>query len=331
MLLSTAERWVFTYGLQVTSWLYADGIVSTNNSADYALFVCFVRPVRPRFRRLRKVRRQSRPCIYYANTASTFQPFLEGDLGFKLDPGPDKSYQIPSRSADGGGCGQGTKRSSRNSENLIRIHCSNGVPLVNGNRNQSLLLCSLNTCSVRNKTADVFDYACDCKADLFTFTESWLREGADAVRAELSPDCYKFMGQNRIGRSGGGTGITYCHSLNVKRIDGGEHESFEFSEWMVSGRSTKKLRVVIIYRPPYSENHSVTVLTFCSEFANYMESILLSKEQLLIVGDMNIHVDDASDADARNFLEFWNHWGYSSMSEDQHIFMDILWILLLHA
>ena len=143
------------------------------------------------------------------------------------------------------------------------------------------------------------------------------------------------MGQNRIGRGTGimygGTGIMYRDSLNVKRIDGGEHESFEFSEWMVSGRSTKKLRVVIIYRPPYSEDHPVTVLTFCSEFANYMESILLSKEQLLIVGDMNIQVDDASDADARNFLEFWNHWGYSSMSEDQHIFMDILWILLLHA
>ena len=218
---------------------------------------------------------------------------------------------------------------SRNSDNLIRINCSNGVPLLNGNRNQSLLLCSLNTCSVRNNTADVFDYACDCKADLFT--ESWLREGDDAMRAELCPDGYRFMGQNRIGRNGGGTGIMYRDSLNAKRIDGGEHESFEFPEWMVSGRSTKKLRIVIIYRPPYSEDHPVTVLTFCSEFANYMESILLSKEQLLIVGDMNIQVDDASDADARNFLEFWNHWGYSSMSEDQHIFMDILWILLLHA
>ena len=171
---------------------------------------------------------------------------------------------------------------SRNSDNLIRINCSNGVPLLNGNRNQSLLLCSLNTCSVRNNTADVFDYACDCKADLFT--ESWLREGDDAMRAELCPDGYRFMGQNRIGRNGGGTGIMYRDSLNAKRIDGGEHESFEFPEWMVSGRSTKKLRIVIIYRPPYSEDHPVTVLTFCSEFANYMESILLSEEQLVIVG-----------------------------------------------
>ena len=80
VLLSTAERRVFTYGLQVTSWFYANVSVSTNNSADYAFFVCFVRPVRPRFLQLRKVRRQSRPCIYYANTVSTFQPLLEGDL-----------------------------------------------------------------------------------------------------------------------------------------------------------------------------------------------------------------------------------------------------------
>ena len=81
---------------------------------------------------------------------------------------------------------------------------------------------------------------------------------------------------------------------------------FEFSEWMVSGRSTKKRRVVIIY----SEDHPVTVLTFCSEFANYMESILLSKEQLLIVGDIqNIHVNDASDADARNFLDLLESLG----------------------
>ena len=115
---------------------------------------------------------------------------------------------------------------------------------------------------------------------MFTFTKSWLRDGDDAARAELCPDGYKFMGQNRIKHSGGGTGIMYSDSLNVKRIDGGEYESFEFSEWMVSRRSTKQLRVVIIYCPPYSEDHPVTVPTFFSEFANYTKSILLSREQL---------------------------------------------------
>ena len=40
-----------------------------------------------------------------------------------------------------------------------------------------------------------------------------------------------------------------------------------------SAETIKRLRVVIIYRPPYSEGHPVTVPTFCSEFANYMESM----------------------------------------------------------
>ncbi|PFX28819.1 RNA-directed DNA polymerase from mobile element jockey [Stylophora pistillata] len=53
------------------------------------------------------------------------------------------------------------------------------------------------------------------------FTESWLREGDDAVRAELCPDGYKFMGRNSIRHSGGGTGIMYRDSLNVKRTNGG--------------------------------------------------------------------------------------------------------------
>ena len=98
-----------------------------------------------------------------------------------------------------------------------------------------------------NHSLESLYYACDYRADLFTFTERWLRDGDDVVRAEFCPDGYKFMGQNRIGRSGA---IMYRDSLSVKRIDGGEHDSFEFSEWMVSGRFTKKLRV-IIDRPPY--------------------------------------------------------------------------------
>ena len=72
-------------------------------------------------------------------------------------------------------------------------------------------------------------------------------------------------------------------------------------------QSGASIRLTFGYgRPPYSEDHLVTVLTFCSEFAK--ESILLAKEQLLIVGDMH-HVDDASEAGARNFLDLLESLG----------------------
>ncbi|CAB3985839.1 Hypothetical predicted protein [Paramuricea clavata] len=34
-------------------------------------------------------RRSKRPCVYYANSTATFQLLLEGDLVFKLNPGPE--------------------------------------------------------------------------------------------------------------------------------------------------------------------------------------------------------------------------------------------------
>ena len=38
--------------------------------------------------------------------------------------------------------------------------------------------------SVRNKSAVLLDYLCDCKADLYVITETWLTEEDAAVRAE---------------------------------------------------------------------------------------------------------------------------------------------------
>ena len=64
-----------------------------------------------------------------------------------------------------------------------------------------------------------------------------------------------------------------------------------------------KIKLLVIYRPPYSTAHCVTVATFLDEFANYLEPIILSPEPLVIIGDMNIHVDDPSVPDAIKFLD----------------------------
>ena len=62
--------------------------------------------------------------------------------------------------------------SSRNISNLISVHrYSVLVPIV---VDKHLSLCLLNARSVKNKTADLFDYICDCKADLVAITETWL-------------------------------------------------------------------------------------------------------------------------------------------------------------
>jgi len=108
--------------------------------------------------------------------------------------------------------------------------------------------------------------------------------------------------QIRSHRGGGGIVLLSRTELSVTLHTAGEKTSFEFAEYIVIA-GNNKVKVAIIYRTPYSEKHPVAVATFLGEFAEYLESIVLSSERLLIIGDMNIHVDVPDDADAIKFLD----------------------------
>ena len=167
--------------------------------------------------------------------------------------------------------------------------------------------------SLRNKTADFVDYVCETKVDLFAITETWLCPSDDVIRNESCPVGYMMADHSRTGRRGGGTALVYRNSLTVKKISAGEKTSFEFSEWTVKSAS-HNLRIIVIYRPPYSDEHRVTTSTFFAEFADYVETILLSKKELLILGDFNIHIDVAGDSDANKLSDF-----FESVGLQQHV------------
>ena len=54
--------------------------------------------------------------------------------------------------------------------------------------------------------------------------------------------------------------------------------------------------------------------TFFAEFGDYVETILLSNEQLLTLGDFNIHIDVAGDSDANKLSDF-----FESVGLQQHV------------
>ena len=172
----------------------------------------------PASQRQRKIRRHKRPCAYYSNTTATFHALLIGDLVFKLNPGPTGNCipVVVSTRYDHRHIAQ-LSRPSRNPGNLININCSTRL---NGHQHP-MTLCTFNARSVKNKSADIVDYICHCKADLFSITETCLSADDAAVRAELCPDGYKFIDYHRFGRRGGGTGLVYRSSFGIKKVDAG--------------------------------------------------------------------------------------------------------------
>ena len=102
-------------------------------------------------------------------------------------------------------------------------------------------------------------------------------------------------------------------TINVQKVDSGERRSFEFGEWILKHESSK-LRVIVIYRIPYSATHPVSTSAFVDEFPAYLESVNMSPEPLLIAGNFNIHVDVPNDSNATRFLEL-----LTSMGLEQHV------------
>ena len=84
-------------------------------------------------------------------------------------------------------------------------------------------------------------------------------------------------------------------AIDVRKVDSGERRSFEFGEWILKHGSSK-LRLIVIYRIPYSAAHPVSTSVFLDEFPAYSESVVMSPEPLLIAGDLNIHVNVPNDS-----------------------------------
>ena len=200
--------------------------------------------------------------------------------------------------------------------NLITIK---RTPLPRHIQQSNLMLCHANVRSAKSKSADLLDFIYSNDIDLFAITETWVADIDTAAMLEFTPDTHNFYYHNRSGRRGGGTGLLAKKNITVKKIDAGEKKSFEFSQLNIH-HDNFRMRLLIIYRPQYSADHPVTINTFLQEFAEYLESIILSPEPVIIVGDFNIHVDVKDDPDAMKFADLLSSLGLNQLvSEPTHI------------
>lgn len=85
--------------------------------------------------------------------------------------------------------------------------------------------------------------------------------------------------------------------------------SFEYLESIISWDAFKA-PLIIVYRPPYSMAHPITLSMFVSEFVDY-PSFCRHAESLIIKADFNIHVDDRNNLDSVKFLDLLDSNGWA--------------------
>lgn len=206
----------------------------------------------------------------------------------------------------------GPKAKSICINNLQPVSIVKATPTTN---QSNLVLATQNTQSVRNKTILMNDIVVEKNIDLIVITESWLKENEDNIINEIVPNGYSFVNQRRLnGQSGGGIIIIHKTGLKVKKIDSGyDFKHFEYIETMVT-HSNVTYRVIGLYRPQPTVKNGNSFVGFMGEFETFLIDKTTESGKLILLGDLNFHLNDDKDREARLFMNLLD-----SLNLKQHV------------
>ena len=143
----------------------------------------------------------------------------------------------------------------------------------------------LNAQSICNKVDRIKSHVLDNNLDICAFTETWLKDGNDYECDAIKPDGYNFHHVDRQGKIGGGVGILSKKCYHAKIQKSTSRSSFEHMKMSIIS-DTKLVFVLVIYRPPCT-----SLALFLEEFSCLLEETTLQHDNVLLIGDFNIHKD----------------------------------------
>ena len=173
----------------------------------------------------------------------------------------------------------------------IKHSCQHGVtkhnlvtiPLQPIPSKQDAVCVLLNARSAR-KALIVREHLLDQNADFMFITETWLKPSHSATIKELTPPGYTYVGHDRPGRrAGGGVGLLHRSTYEFNKLPTTRFETFEHMEVK---STTTSLKIIIIYHPRAS-----TLRPFLAEISTYLSDITVAREDIIIVGDFNLHLE----------------------------------------
>ena len=70
--------------------------------------------------------------------------------------------------------------------------------------------------------------------------------------------------------------------------------------------------VLAVYHPPYSERAPITNVMFLDEVTDFLATLMVEHNNIIIMGDFNIHVNNTNDPEAQIFLDTMEALGLDS-------------------
>ena len=159
----------------------------------------------------------------------------------------------------------------------------------------------VNVRSIKSKEQALVNYITEKDFDIMLMTETWLKPDKDDAWKNascLNRNGYTLECCDRLVNQGGAIGLIYKSNLKVKILENGMGKTFELWCGKLILKNEKPVQLVGIYHPPPSELHKHTITLFTDEFLEKYAEFGVKYNNMLIVGDFNVHVEDVTNGDA---------------------------------
>lgn len=197
------------------------------------------------------------------------------------------------------------KRTVCSRKNLVRIKPEKPVESENTN---FVKLGLLNIRSLAPKALIINEIITENNLNALCLTETWLKQNDYISLNEATPPGFLYKHEARQTGRGGGVASIFSDFLNIKQRNGLMFSSFEVLSLNVQLPDTIQkpmlsLALITIYRPPGP------YVKFLKEFSDFISDLLVKTDKMLIVGDFNIHIDDANDTLGLAFMDLIHSLG----------------------
>ena len=116
-------------------------------------------------------------------------------------------------------------------------------------------------------------------------------ENDNAKLKEIKEFGFEVISNPRKHRSGGGIAIIYKNDLKIKCNNNlTKYKCFQVMECTMNSEEGL-IRLVNVYRPPYSQKARFTEAHFMKEFEDYLKCLDEKEGKNIIVGDFNVHME----------------------------------------
>ena len=166
-----------------------------------------------------------------------------------------------------------------------------------------------NVRSINNKVDNTMSLAVDRDTPLLFLTETWLTDDSNSITARIKSYGYKIIHETRNCTStgklrGGGVAIIHKKDLNFTKVFiGGHLSTIEAVAAKIRLSSGEMLLCCCVYRTNYVSQ------VFFQEFDEFISSMFIKFPNILLCGDINIHLDNPYCSNARKFEDLISSFG----------------------